>query len=128
VRSCLTSRVLYHRFMEVTELVDRQIAAYNSRDAKTFADCHAEGCGIEDGEGNTLMSGRIEIFAAYERFFARNEDIHAEVRNRIVLGNYVVDDEYVTGLGAEDGGPTLHAAAIYRVGSMYIDHVRLLLP
>jgi len=52
--------------------------------------------------------------------FSKLPDLHAHVPRRTVMGNYVIDEEIVTGLR---DGRTLKATAIYEVGDGLISRV-----
>jgi hypothetical protein len=42
---------------EVTDVVDRQVAAYRDRDLERFLACYAADVKIKDFDGNVLMDG-----------------------------------------------------------------------
>ena len=103
--------------------VDRQLEAYNARDAEAFAACYALGVVVEGADGTVTMRGRDELRDAYHSFFAANPDLHAEVVTQIRIGRHVIDEELLTGRPAGD----LRAVAIYRLDDEgLIDHVRFL--
>lgn len=105
------------------DAVERQVAAYNAHDAEAFADCYSEGVVIEDAHGEVSMRGRTELRQRYAALFAANPTLHAEIRSRIRVGSYVIDDEYATGHPAGE----VHAVAIYRIAADgLIEHVRFL--
>jgi hypothetical protein len=95
-----------------TEVVDRQVAAYNARDVEAFSACYAQAVEIVDAGGQVLTHGRKQLAEQYGRWFARNPELHVEVVARIAIGAYVIDDERVTGTPE---GETA-AVAIYRIG------------
>src|SRR5205809_3635204 len=100
-------------------VVDRQVQAYNQRDVEAFAACYAEDAVVEDARGNVLLRGRDEIRAKYAAFFEASPTLHAEIPARIELGEYVIDEERVS--GTPDG--EIHAVVIYHVTGDAIDHV-----
>lgn len=102
-------------------VVERQLAAYNAHDADELAACYSEDALIEDARGAPLMRGRDEVRAEYERFFRDYPTLHGEVRHRITLGEYVIDEEEISGW---HDSPVL-AVAIYHIAGDLIDHVRL---
>jgi uncharacterized protein (TIGR02246 family) len=103
-------------------VVDRQVQAYNQRDAGAFAACYAPDAVVEDARGNVLLRGRDEIRAKYAAFFDASPTLHAEIPTRIELGEYVVDEERIS--GTPDG--EIHAVVVYHVAGDVIDHVRLI--
>jgi hypothetical protein len=54
--------------------------------------------------------------------FTENPDLHCRIASRIRIGNYVVDEERITGRGPAE----VHAVAVYRVAGDLIAHVRFL--
>jgi len=53
---------------------------------------------VKDANGNVVMDGADVVRARYARSMTENPDIHYDIRNRIALGAFVVDEERVTGL------------------------------
>ena len=105
------------------DAVDRQLAAYNVRDAEAFAGCYSHGVVVEGADGTVTMRGRDELRDAYRSFFGANPDLHAEVTTRIRIGRHVIEEELLTGRLSGD----LRAVAIYRLDEDgLIDHVRFL--
>ena len=81
------------------EIVERQVAAYNSHDLEAFAACYAEGVQMfRLPNSDPMISGKAELkeFYGSNRFMA--PELKAEILNRIVLGNKVIDHERITGL------------------------------
>lgn len=92
--------------------VQRQLDAYNARDLERFVAEYAPGVEVfRPPAVNPVLSG-IQAFAAH---YAKNRftlpNLHAEVANRIVAGDVVVDHERIRGL--EDG--IVETIAVYRV-------------
>ena len=59
--------------------------------------------------------------ASYGEFFESTPDLHCEIKNRIVIGNKVIDEEFVTANGSSFG-----AIAIYEVENGKIAKVTFL--
>ena len=106
--------------------VDEQVEAYNNKDLDRFMSCYHPNVVIEDGEGNILMRGHDSMRSRYNALFDENPDLQARIVNRIRVGDYVVDEEEVTGFSAEGSPERVHAVAIYRAQNDKIVHVRLL--
>lgn len=105
------------------DAVERQLEAYNRRDAGAFAECFSLGVVVEGADGTVTMRGRDELHDAYGSFFAANPDLHADVLTRIRIGRFVVDEELLTGRPSGD----LRAVAIYHLDDIgLIDQVRFL--
>lgn len=105
------------------DTVERQLQAYNARDADAFAACYANDVVIEELDGDVLMRGREEVRRLYGELFATHPRLHSEIRSRIRVGSWVVDEERVEGLEEDE----VHVVAIYRFAKNgLIDHVRFL--
>ena len=105
------------------EVVDRQIEAYNARDIDAFIACYAADALVEDGHSNVLMHGVDAIRARYEAFFREFPSLHCEIKQRIAVGAWAVDQEEITG---SEPAPVA-AVVAYHVTDDLIDRVLLLL-
>lgn len=101
-----------------TDPVQGQLDAYNAHDIDAFLSCYASDAVIRHGDGRVLMRGHREIRAHYERLFAENPDVTAEVKTRIRAGGWVVDEEKV-----QLGDTQLHVAVGYEVRDRLIHSV-----
>jgi len=95
-------------------LVQRQLEAYNARDAGAFAACFSTGvrCQRHPDEPAFLV-GRAALHDYYARERFVHEGLHAQLVHRIELGARVLDHERVVGL---PGGPR-EVVAIYEQGA-----------
>jgi hypothetical protein len=109
------------------DAVQEQLDAFNSRDVERFLAAYAPDVVIEDAAGNVFMQGHEGLRAMYGQLFAQSPDLHAEVVNRIQVGDYVIDEERASGVNFEGFPPELHAAVIYRIADGKIAHVRMLM-
>jgi hypothetical protein len=99
----------------VTDPVQQQIDAYNSRDLDGFVDAYAEDAVIVDGEGNVVARGHDGIRDLYGELFSQSSRLHGEVLNRIAVGEYVIDEERVTGIEME--GSSSECTRPWSIGS-----------
>jgi uncharacterized protein (TIGR02246 family) len=104
------------------DAVQAQLEAYNARDLEAFLACYTDDCVAEDGEGNRLMQGKAEMRTRYAALFAASPQLHAEIVNRIRIGDYVIDEERITGRVP----PLQRAVAIYRLRDERIAHIRFI--
>lgn len=112
---------------DIADVVAAQLDAYNARDLERFLDCYAQDAVIEDGAGNVMMRGRDAMRTLYGQVFSQSPELHCEIRQRIQVGQYIIDEEAITGFHL-DGFPTeVHGAAAYRVVDGRIVHVRLMM-
>jgi len=105
-------------------VVAAQVDAYNARDLDRFLECYSPDAVIEDGSGQVLLRGREAMRPVYGQLFAQSPELHCEIRQRIRVGPYVVDEEAITGFHLAGFPTEVHAAAVYRVEGDRIVHVR----
>jgi hypothetical protein len=96
-----------------TEIVGRQLDAYNARDIEAFMACWAEDAQFLAFPDTLLAQGSRQI---HERHVARFQEpnLHGKLISRMCVGNMVVDQEIVTRTFPEGTG-TVDVIAIYEV-------------
>ena len=94
-------------------VVQAQLEAYNARDIDAFLATYAEDAQLFDLPDKLVMRGTAQLRERYSKLFA-DERLHAEIVNRITVGNTVVDHERVR-LTLPEGPGTVEAIAIYEV-------------
>jgi hypothetical protein len=96
-----------------TELpVQRQLEAYNAHDLERFIAEYTEDVRVfRPPEIKPVLSGKAAFAAHYAANRFNLPHLHAEVVNRIVSGNKVVDHERITGLEQR----IVQAIAVYEV-------------
>jgi hypothetical protein len=99
-------------------IVQRQLDAYNARDINGFMDTYSEDIGLYNFPAELRTQGQLEMRKGYGDYFESTPDLHAEIKNRIVIGNMVIDEENVTA-----NGNTFRAVAIYEVENGKISKV-----
>ena len=83
-------------FKETPEqVVQRQVNAYNARNIDAFMDTYADDIKIYDFPEKLSMGNKAEMRKTFSNMFERVPNLYCEIKNRIVLGNKVVDREYV---------------------------------
>jgi len=96
-----------------TEIVARQLDAYNARDIETFMACWATEAEYYAFPSELLAVGVDAIRARHLVRFAE-PDLHGRLLHRLAVGNLVVDHEIVT-RNFPDGVGTVEVVAIYEV-------------
>jgi hypothetical protein len=107
------------------DVVDQQIAAYNERDVDGFAACYAIDAKVVQSDGSLLASGREEIRAVYGGLFGQSPNLRARISNRIEVGDFVIDEEHVTGFVFHNMPSEIHGAVVYRVTDGFIQDAYL---
>jgi hypothetical protein len=110
-----------------TDVVDRQIDAFRSRDLERFLEAYAATVKIRDFDGNVLMDGHDGMRAQYGPLFRDSPQLTVEIPRRTEAGDYVIDEEDIAGFILPGFPPTMHAAAVYRVRDGLIHDVVLLM-
>ncbi len=92
------------------EVVQRQLNAYNARDIDAFLATYSDSVEVCNFPNQLSMKGKEEMRVTYTGLFERAPNLHAEIKNRIVIGNKVIDEECVRA-----GERFFSAVAIYEV-------------
>jgi imidazolonepropionase-like amidohydrolase len=100
-------------------LAQRQLNAYNHRDIEAFLEPYSDEVEIYDFPNALQMKGKAAMRERYRALFEKSPELHCELRNRIVQGNTVVDQERVS----VRPGKILEAIAIYTVDEGKISRV-----
>ncbi len=100
--------------------VQAQLDAYNAHDIEAFVACFSEDCISEDGEGKRIFTGKSEMRIRYQTLLASSPKLHAEVVQRIRIGEHVIDEERITGRNP----PMSRAVVVFHVRGELIDHIR----
>jgi uncharacterized protein (TIGR02246 family) len=111
---------------DATELVQRQVDAANARDAPAFAACYAEDAAVLNADGSVMVSGRSGIEEFYAQMFRTSPHFRVEVPTRIAVGDWVIDEESVSGIVLEGFPSHMSAAIVYRVSEGLIAQAQLL--
>ena len=98
--------------MNPADPVQRQLDAYNAHDLERFVAEYADDIQVfRPPAAEAVLSGKQAFAAHYANNRFTLPNLHAEVVNRIVSGDTVVDHERITGLG--EG--VVEAVAVYKV-------------
>lgn len=106
--------------MSPVDIVRRQVEAYNARDLNRFVSAYSETITIfRMPTAEASISGKVQLaeFYATQRF--NLPGLRAEIVNRIVLGDKVIDHERIWGVHDEP----IEIAAIYQVVGGLIERV-----
>ncbi len=113
--------------MTTHDVVQAQVDAFNARDAKAFAQFYSHDAQVLGSDGTVMVAGRDAIRSFYGGLFDASPDLHVAIGARIVAGDFVVDEESVSGIAAEGMPPELHAAIVYRIKDDLIEHAQMLM-
>ena len=94
-------------------IVLRQLDAYNAHDVAAILATYAEDAQQFEHPAKLLATGTAQLRERFTLRFAE-PNLHAQLINRIVMGNTVIDHELVTRTFPEGPG-TIELVAIYEV-------------
>jgi hypothetical protein len=112
---------------EATDLVDRQLAAARDRDLDRFLSFYAEDVKIRDFDGNVLMDGHEGMRGMYGPLFRDSPEFRVAIPSRIVSGDYVIDEEDITGFNLDGFPSAIRAVVAYRIRDGLIQDVVFLM-
>jgi hypothetical protein len=98
-----------------TDVVQAQVDAYNARDAEAFTRCFHVDAKVLGADGEVMVEGTADIHGLYEQLFGQSPELHVDIANRIAVGDWVVDEEAVSGVVFEGSPTELHAVVVYQV-------------
>ncbi len=102
-------------------IVQEQLDAYNARNIEGFLETYTEDVELYNFPAEKRSQGQNEMRKGYTGFFETTPDLHCEIKNRIVIANKVIDEEYITA-----NGNNFSAVAVYEVESGKIAKVTFL--
>ena len=76
---------------------------------------------IEDACGRPLVRGLAELRARYGPMFASSPELRCDVLHRVAVGEYVVDEECVSGRAPEPE----RLVVVYHLAGGAVDHERI---
>lgn len=92
------------------EVVQIQLDAYNNRDLQGFLDTYSDNIQIYNFPNTLNYEGKETLSRLYKNLFDNTPDLHCEIKHRTILGNKVLDEEYIT-----MNDTKFRAVAIYEV-------------
>jgi len=99
-------------------IVQRQLEAYNARNIEAFLDTYSDNIKLYNFPQQLTTDGKVAMRDRFSNFFKNTPDLHCEIKNRIIKGNKVIDEEYVTA-----NGQHFTAVAIYEITNNQISKV-----
>jgi len=106
--------------MFAVDVVQRQVEAYNNRDLKRFVSTYSETIAIfRMPSTEPSISGKAQLAEFYSTQRFNLPKLRAEIVNRIVLGDKVIDHERVWGVR----DTAIEVVAIYHIVGGLIERV-----
>jgi len=95
---------------DAEKVVQEQLDAYNARNIENFVNTYTDDIKVFDFPNKPGFEGKDKMRERYGSFFESTPELNCEIKNRIVIGNKVIDEEFLT-----INGNNYHAVAIYEV-------------
>ena len=102
-------------------VVDRLLVALNAKDLEAFVACYRPDATIENGYDRVSARGHEELRARFGPMFAAFPEIHVEPGWRTEVGDFVVQEETVTGRSEHE-----RHVAVYQIENDLIVRERLI--
>ncbi len=102
-------------------IVQKQLDAYNQRDIEGFLETYTEDVALYNFPAEKRSQGQSEMRKGYTGFFETTPDLNCDIKNRIVIANKVIDEEFITA-----NGNNFSAVAVYEVENGKIAKVTFL--
>lgn len=84
------------------QIVEKSLEAYNNRDLDLFMSYFSEDIKMYDFNGNITAQGFDNVKMLYKGLFDSSPKLHSKILNRTIIGNKVIDHEYITGRRGSD--------------------------
>lgn len=107
-------------------VVERALKAHNAHDIDAFVATLAEDVKFLSLDGEVMVEGRDAVRDIWTRRFADYPNLRADIPNRHVIGNRVVDHELLRMHG--DAGEPVELVAIYTVEDGLIQTMHVVQP
>lgn len=112
--------------MEPREIVQAAIDAYHDHDLNRCLGFYAPDVVVKDAEGSILMDGAEAVRSRYAKSMIDNPNIRYDIPNRIALGDWVIDEERVTGFSKPGSPDVVRAVLVYRISAELIREILIL--
>ncbi|MEM6515804.1 MAG: nuclear transport factor 2 family protein [Bacteroidota bacterium] len=103
------------------DIVQQQLEAYNYQDIDMFLETYTDDIKLYNYPNELFAEGKEQLREIYSKLFEKTPDLYAELENRTIIGNKVIDKEKVL-----MNGKTIFAVAIYEVENGLIKKVTFL--
>jgi hypothetical protein len=110
----------YGQSLTPEQLADLQLKGYNERNIELFLQAYSDSVKVYEFPDKLSYQGKETMRKSYGAMFKQLPDLHCTLKNRIVLGNTVIDEERVIFTKSE---PVLEAVAIYKIKAGRIQEV-----
>ncbi len=100
---------------DATDVVDAQIEAYRAKDVEQFLSHYADDVSVVLFDSTPMFKDKAVMREQYGKLFADSPDLRVTIANRVAAGEFVVDEEHLTGFHFEGMPTEMTALSVYRV-------------
>lgn len=109
-----------------TDVAGAQIEAYRAKDVERFFSHYADDASVVLFDGSPMFADKQAMREQYGKLFAGGPDLHLTVASRMTAGDFVGDEEHVSGMHFGDMPTEMTALSLYRVTNGKITRLMLL--
>jgi len=109
-----------------TDVVDAQIQADRAKDVERFLSHYADDASVVLFDSTPMFADKQAMREQYGTLFADRPGLHLTVASRMTAGDFVIDEEHVSGMHFADLPTEMAALSIYRVTNEKITRMMLL--
>ena len=110
-----------------TDVIDAQIEDYRARDVERFLSHYADDASVVLFDGTPMFPDKQMMRQQYGKLFADSPELGMTIASRMTAGEFVVDEEHITGFHFEGMPTEMTALSVYRVNGGKIIKLMLLL-
>jgi uncharacterized protein (TIGR02246 family) len=110
----------------ITDVIDAQIEAYRAKDIEKFLSHYADDAAVVLFDGTPMFASKQAMREQYGKLFADSPHLQLTIASRMATGDFVVDEEHLTGVRFEGLPAEMTALSIYRVADGKIARLMLL--
>jgi len=114
------------RELEPRDIVQAAIDAYHDHDLDRCLGYYSPEVVVKDADGNVLMAGANAVRSRYAKSMLDHPNLHYDIPNRIALGEWVIDEERVTGFTKPGSPEVVRAVLVYRFSRELIREILIL--
>lgn len=107
-------------------MVQAAIDAYPDHELDRCLSYYAPDVVVKDTDGKVLMEGLEAVRTRYGKSMTDHPNMHYDIPNRIALGEFVIDEERVTGFTQPGSPDERRAVLVYRFSGELIREILVL--
>ena len=108
-------------------VVDAQLEAYRARDIERFLSHYADDASVVSFDGTAMFADKQAIREQYGQLFDDSPELSVTIANRMTAGDFVVDEEHLSGFHFGEMPTEMTALGVYRVTDGKIAKLMLLM-